>query len=434
MSYLPISPPKWAKIPSDTELYPRPPLIRSLLPPGHFFPLGPDSSCMCASGRTMYNPTQSSTRRKAKLYTLTSLINVEIEVQNCPTCPSKHRRYIGPDLRSSGVFNYNNSILVTHELLDEYTSAFTSSETPFIAWVRHISRRYDDDNLVFMGPDLFRNVWFAYVSIQEFSNDMVCAVCGPTPDTVIWDGITAAFNKKHLKDSIRPPTTIHPSSITRGSTRYRPKQQLLLDKAIRKAVREALSGPSVNGLLEAARLETAAFGVSLSSITSPSSTPSTPLRSRSTTGIPFPTAPLTPITPVRSSSTAPVFSGSVFMPATPQPASQWGAGEGDILPTVPRFDSSTQGNHMPTTIFSSPTSHAPAQVTDSPAIYLSKDVLKRAGLVDHHLNSLRSTTSLLKKECLALGNVFEKLLGPSAYISGVRCPVAWLKQVSTAHI
>jgi hypothetical protein len=39
-----------------------------------------------------------------------------------------------------GVFNFNNRILFTHDLLDEYTSAYTSSETPFVGWVATVSR------------------------------------------------------------------------------------------------------------------------------------------------------------------------------------------------------------------------------------------------------------------------------------------------------
>ncbi|EGO00919.1 hypothetical protein SERLA73DRAFT_159538 [Serpula lacrymans var. lacrymans S7.3] len=37
----------------------------------------------------------------------------------------KQRCFIGPDLQESGLFNFNNHLVFTHDLLDEYTSAFS---------------------------------------------------------------------------------------------------------------------------------------------------------------------------------------------------------------------------------------------------------------------------------------------------------------------
>jgi hypothetical protein len=64
-----------------------------------------------------------------------------------------------------------------------------------------------------MGEDLFRSIWFAYVLIQSFEKDMSCTLCGPHPKTVIWDGVTLAFDKKHITPTLRPPTTTSIDSI-----------------------------------------------------------------------------------------------------------------------------------------------------------------------------------------------------------------------------
>ena len=80
-----------------------------------------------------------------------------------------------------------------HELLNEFTLAFVTSETPFTAFVALVSHRYSLTGDKFMGEDLFRAVWFGYVSLQAFDDDMRCRRCGTCPDTVIWDGITLAF-------------------------------------------------------------------------------------------------------------------------------------------------------------------------------------------------------------------------------------------------
>lgn len=402
VSYQPIRPPRWARLPSDAELYPHPALIRSL-PAGHVFTLQGDSSCLCLNGRTLFNPSAPTTRRKSKLYTLTSLVEVEVEVQRCPTCPGHRRRFIGPDLRESGVFNYNNSILVTHELMDEYTSAYTTSETPFVAWVRHITRRYEEDGMVFMGPDLFRNVWFSYAYLQEYVDDMTCSLCGSSPETTIWDGLTLAFNKKHLKDSILPPTIVHPQSTIRSKVKYFSKQQLLPEKALRKAIRDAFQAPSASDFLEAGMEEEAAAA----STSGPLQTP-TPVSDAALPSV----LPSTP-TRARSQQLTGLQSTGVLSP-----------------PHIP--SSSTNPSHdipsrLATRLFPSP--------MQSPLLSPSKLLVKQATAIENYLLQLRGTVRDLKGHCPALSEVFDRLLGPDAFLQGKTCPPSWksfFKQVSSS--
>ncbi|KAF6758359.1 hypothetical protein DFP72DRAFT_807868 [Ephemerocybe angulata] len=248
VSYLPVHPPLWCRLPSDPILYPDPPPVR--FPPGGVFRLERDSTCSCASGRTAFDPDGVIKVRTSKLYTILGLYMVEIQTQPCPVCPSPRKKAIGPDLRSYGVFNFNNSVLVSHELLDEYTSSFTSSETPFTAWYTQLSRRYTLTGSQFMGDDLFRAVWFAYISLQRFEDDMTCSACGPSPDTVIWDGITLAFGRKHLRGTLRPPTTTVPESVVRPNVVSRPRQQLIIDRTLRKNIRLTTQPPSKDALVD----------------------------------------------------------------------------------------------------------------------------------------------------------------------------------------
>ena len=163
----------------------------------------------------------------------------KIEVQGCKSC---NRRRIGPDCRDFGLFNWNNRIIFTHDLLDEYTSAFTSSETPFTAWVTVVSRRYTNYSSAhpFVTEYMFRTAWFAYAKLQGFTNDMACPTCGPSPENTIWDGVTLAFHQKHLIPSLRPPTTISEHSVLRDKCRYIRSQQCLIDKHARKLIRTAI--------------------------------------------------------------------------------------------------------------------------------------------------------------------------------------------------
>lgn len=341
------------------------------------FKLDDDSTCLCGNTRTFYDPNQPTVFRKCKLYTLATVFEVELELQRCPTCPPKRRRYIGPDLRSHGIFNYNNSILATHELLDAYTSAYTTSETPFIGWVTQTSRIYANVDTIFMGSDLFRSVWFAFAYLQNLVNDMVCKICKTNPDTAIWDGLTLAFGKKHLRESIRPPTVSHPESVIRRKVTYQPHQQILKNRDLRKSVREALAGPSVHTVMQTARQ----MEVSMTLL----SAPSTPTKSADASPAP---APITPraLFPYSSTTTTPTTLS--FQPSTPSRSSS--------APSVP------------------PTPFSP-----------SKAALKHVSQVELHLKRIKECAEHLKKECPALATVFKRYLGPEVYARGRQCPALW---------
>lgn len=306
--------------------------------------------------------------RQCKLYALATVFNVEIELQKCPRCPANRRRYIGPDLRSFGIFNYNNSILVTHELLDYYTSCYTTSETPFSAWVIQTTRVYANVNTVFMGQDLFRAVWFSYAYIQNFVGDMVCDECDTYPDTAIFDGITLAFGKKHLRDSLRPPTITHPDSLCRPAVKYFPTQQLIPDKALRLQVRSALDGPPIANLLAAAA----------------PSTPSTPSGSR----LDDDPSPLTPTFPFRTTQMS--------------------------APSTPKRPSNSAASLS--TIASSPA---------TPVISPSKAILKQVSMIEQHIKGLQLASAGLRRNCPPVAKLFDYYLGPSAYARRRRCPGLW---------
>jgi hypothetical protein len=120
---------------------------------------------------------------------------------------------------------------------------YTSSETPFSAWVSVVSRRYKVHSgpLSFVTAEAFRDVWFAYVKLQYLDGSMMCPRCGPSPENTIWDGVTLAFNRKHLLPTLEPPTTMQPKSVERTTTRYISNQQLLVDRKIRRLVRRVIT-------------------------------------------------------------------------------------------------------------------------------------------------------------------------------------------------
>ncbi|EEB96455.1 hypothetical protein MPER_04409 [Moniliophthora perniciosa FA553] len=215
-------PPEWAELPTDENLYVR-------ANPNDEFPgllrLDSHSRSMCGN---FFDEQRPVLVKECTVYALVERKSRKIELQECPECPQSRKCFIGPDPRNLGLFNYNNSVLFTHELMDEYTSRFTSSETPFVAFVQSVGRIYAGRSCCFIGEDLFRSAWFAYASLQDMSGDMTCPECGSSPENVIWDGVTLAFGKRHLQDSLRPPTYVPEDGLLRHRVRYR-KQQWVPD-------------------------------------------------------------------------------------------------------------------------------------------------------------------------------------------------------------
>ncbi|KAJ7805238.1 hypothetical protein B0H14DRAFT_2611502 [Mycena olivaceomarginata] len=229
VSYLPIAPPLWAALVSDPVFYQRSPALENV--PDNLR-LKATSSCCCSEPRHLFNSARTITSQKCTVYGLFRSWETTIEVQGCPDCS---HRLVGPDCRELGIFNYNNRKLFAHDLLDEYTSAYTSSETPFSAWVSVVARRYElhCSDRPFATAQMFRAVWFAYANLLYLEGDMICPRCGPSPKNTIWDGVTLAFNRKHLLPTLEPPTVSQSSSLGRTPTKYVPNQQLLPERKLR---------------------------------------------------------------------------------------------------------------------------------------------------------------------------------------------------------
>lgn len=230
-------PPVWCSLLSNPYLYDRPQPFEggsdTLLKTNAY------SRCMCGS---KYNPLLPTSNLPCIIYGLSRAYDTEIEIQHCPICDPRRRKYIGPDLQEQGLFNWSNHVLFTHDLLDEYTSAYSTSETPFAAWVLVINSRYEmyASCHLFVSIGLFCLAWFAFAQLQGFNKDMTCKICGPTPDNVIWDGVTVAFSKKKILPSLQLPTTTSKDSPSHDNVRYYPHQQLIMDCETRQLVLKAL--------------------------------------------------------------------------------------------------------------------------------------------------------------------------------------------------
>lgn len=241
VSHVRVLPPRWCTLPGEAlPPSPSPPVS------GTLFQL--DALSRCACGVSIQTLPESHIRscqtREAILYGLTARSPVSIEVVACVICHHR-RRYVGPDLGDLGVFNWNNSILFTHELMNAYTNAFTASETPFAAFCLTIRRQYQDrcPGESFCSDETFVRAWFAFVDLQDLDSKFQCPTCGPSPSVVIADGVSLATHASKLKGAnIKPPTFTDSSSERIESISSYKARQLpaIHDRSIRREVSEFL--------------------------------------------------------------------------------------------------------------------------------------------------------------------------------------------------
>ncbi|KAG1750673.1 hypothetical protein EDD22DRAFT_764764, partial [Suillus occidentalis] len=176
------------------------------------FAVEDSSQCVCGLLMTqavLQGHSGPRVLKKAVLYGLTARRTVTIELLPCPVC-CHSRRHIGPDLRDHGIFNWNNTMLFFHELLNAYTNSYTASETPFSAFCLTVRRSYQDaeDENSFCSDDTFVRVWFAFTRRQCLDSGMQCPTCGSSPDIVIADGVSLGTHVSKLTKFISPPTFV----------------------------------------------------------------------------------------------------------------------------------------------------------------------------------------------------------------------------------
>ncbi|KIK55737.1 hypothetical protein GYMLUDRAFT_113194, partial [Collybiopsis luxurians FD-317 M1] len=205
--------------------------------PPHLIPLDENSQCACHDGQqASYDPSCPKLVCQATLYTTVQAFVVDIELQVCPRCPTASRKHVGPDPRDIGIFNYNNTHLFSHKLVNKYISAFTTSETPIDPWIEQVSRRYQEtaygklDGIAFVGGELFRVAWFLCVWLMDLEprhpSFKGCLVCKETPRNLICNGVSIAFGWKQVNSNLEPPTAVGTSSVIQTSKLCQSKEWL----------------------------------------------------------------------------------------------------------------------------------------------------------------------------------------------------------------
>lgn len=182
------------------------------------------------------------TQRQYTTFGLRTAARSTIEVANCSSCSHPRRQY-GPDCGTVGIFNWNNTFGFTHELLNEYTSLFTCTQTPFSSFVTSRHRAYLESYspVAFCSTETFTRVWFAFTRLQALESRKECPICGKHPELVIADGVSIGYSSSKFANGLRPPSMVTESNPTNSSVSAptADSKKAISDRKVRKEI-EAL--------------------------------------------------------------------------------------------------------------------------------------------------------------------------------------------------
>jgi len=172
------------------------------------FPFPVDGTARCSCGNREYNAEKDPiTTTPFIVYSSTTAKELAIQTMYCSACSNTHGR-MGPDLGEYGVLNWNNKFGFSHQLLNQYTSLLTHSETPFNAYYHTVEDEYlnNQSPVSFCDDETFEHAWFLFIRLQQIQSSMRCSQCGENPKVVIADGVSISFPSHHRTETLRPPT------------------------------------------------------------------------------------------------------------------------------------------------------------------------------------------------------------------------------------
>ncbi|KAE8185006.1 hypothetical protein CF336_g7582 [Tilletia laevis] len=214
-SHLPVPPPPFCRLPSD--IAPRTPTPATSLP--SLLPLGAHARCDCGAWS---RPEERTRLRDCAIYFSTGCVARQIETQTCTCRKSRDKRSIGPDLSEYGFFNWNNAVIVSHELLNAFSSQMFASPTPFTAFCSTTQHAYEQHapgtRQKFLARSTFVKLYFAYIQLQSLDVAFSCGKCGPSPSIIIADGVVLAYSSNLTHTRLRPPTTVGTDINTNART------------------------------------------------------------------------------------------------------------------------------------------------------------------------------------------------------------------------
>lgn len=169
-------------------------------------------------------------RRDAILYQMEYAVMVTLGDKQCPKC-HKWNHYDG---LNDHLFNFNNSELYCHGLLNEFTMNCSSQSRPSMTafWKQRAASYVGSGSKVnFVSKPHFAVVWRSFIYMQLWKFNLVCVTCdrglkrninGDATgecDAVVADGVATGFSKKYSKWVINPKHIFDENYIVKGLPR-----------------------------------------------------------------------------------------------------------------------------------------------------------------------------------------------------------------------
>ena len=169
-------------------------------------------------------------QRDAILYQLEYGVSVKLGDKQCPKCKEWHHF----DGLYDHLFNFNNSELYCHGLMNEFTMNCSSQSRPSMTafWKqRRASYVGSGSEKPFVSKPHFALVWRSFIYMQLWKFSLVCVFCdrglkqdingkaSGSCDTVVADGVCTGFSKRYSKWSINPKYIFDDNYIINGIPR-----------------------------------------------------------------------------------------------------------------------------------------------------------------------------------------------------------------------
>lgn len=136
VSHRRISPPEWLRLGNE----PRPPPHRRI--PIQIFL---DETARCCCGSSFRDPAVPSVTGSVKVFGVQHARIVRIEMVKCQadSCRRNSHRFLIPDCSEYGLMIWSRYIALEHNLLFNYLSQFSRSETPMVTFVLSTRQNYE---------------------------------------------------------------------------------------------------------------------------------------------------------------------------------------------------------------------------------------------------------------------------------------------------
>ena len=178
----------------------------------HFAP--DDEECKnkdCQASFLDRNNYTIKTNEKAWLFGHYKAFPCKIDTWICRDCDEVHY-FDGGNMK---IFNWDNSALFIHDLLNDMTQTLHCNQAPaFTSWIKiktmHYENNYSEKNFP-TGPTM-KKIWNSFTQrIQDWKWRFKCAHCGDEPKQVMYDGCVIYIQSYEAESVVNPTKVIDPN-------------------------------------------------------------------------------------------------------------------------------------------------------------------------------------------------------------------------------